>query len=222
MSALRRALSRRPFEDRRDAGRLLAAELAAVPRDRLLVLGLARGGVPVAAEVAAALQVPLDVFVVRKLGTPGRPELACGAIAAASGDEPLVVMNDDVVARFRLGADEIAAVMAAETAELRRRVTLYRGDRPPPALAEADVLLVDDGVATGASMLAAIRAVRLAAPRRIVVGVPVAPPTVCRQLGRVADEVVSVWTPESFLAVGEAYADFRQTADDEVRALLRG
>jgi putative phosphoribosyl transferase len=207
----------RTFADRREAGRVLADALGAY-RDLpdSLVLGLPRGGVPVAWEVAAALHAPLDVFVVRKLGAPRWEELAIGAIASGGG----VVLNDEVVRSLRINEDQLAQVIDKETAELTRRETAYRAGRPPIEPSGKTVILVDDGIATGASMLAAIRAMRQAEPAKIVVAVPVAPPSAYRQLGDAADDVVCVATPASFVAVGEYYDDFRQTSDDEVRSLL--
>ncbi|MBI2701819.1 phosphoribosyl transferase [Mycobacterium gordonae] len=213
---LRRMPTRR-YRDRREAGRVLAAELASYRgRPGLLVLGLARGGVPVAWEVAAALGADLDVFVVRKLGVPRWPELAMGALASGGR----VVMNDDVVSSLHIDEEQVRRVIESETTELRRREHAYRGDR-----AEADprgrtVLLVDDGIATGASMLAAVRAVRAAGAQSVVVGVPVGPRSACRQLAAEADDVVCATMPVDFDAVGQVYADFRQVTDDEVRALL--
>jgi putative phosphoribosyl transferase len=207
-----------PFRDRADAGRRLAGMLRDLAhRDDLLVLGLPRGGVPVAHEVARALGAPLDVFVVRKLGLPGHDELAMGAIA--SGGVRLV--NEDVVSAFGVTIDEIARVTAREERELERRERLYRGeDRAPPLVAGRTVLLVDDGLATGASMRAAVEAVRAQHPRAIVVAVPVAPAETCDALRAAADDVVCAMTPEPFDAVGLWYDDFRQTTDEEVHALL--
>ncbi len=167
-------------------------------------------------EVAAALHAPLDVFVVRKLGAPRWEELAVGAIASGG----LVVLNDDVVRSLRISDEQLQQVIDKEAAELARREEAYRGGRPPIELAGKTVILVDDGIATGASMLAAIRAIRAAGQSKIVVAVPVAPPSACRQLSDAADDVVSVLVPPGFMAVGEYYRDFRQTSDDEVRKLL--
>ncbi|MGV0633590.1 phosphoribosyltransferase [Mycolicibacillus trivialis] len=209
----------RTFSDRRHAGRALAERLAAYRgRDDLLVLGLARGGVPVAWEVAAALGAPLDVFVVRKLGVPHWPELAMGALASGGA----VVLNDTVIASAAVRRDQLDAVIAKETAELRRRETAYRGDRPPADPRGKTVLLIDDGIATGASMRVAVQAVRAAGPAAIVVAVPVAPPSVDRDLGGAADDVVCVSTPAGFEAVGQAYTDFTQVDDEEVRRLMAG
>jgi putative phosphoribosyl transferase len=185
-------------------------------KPNVLVLGLPRGGVPVAWEVASALGAPLDVFVVRKLGAPRWPELAVGALASGG----LVVLNDEVVRSLRISDEQLAEVVERETEELHRRESTYRGGRGPLAPAGKIVILVDDGIATGASMTAAARAIRAAGPERIVIAVPVAPPSAYQQLSRVADDVVIVDMPASFMAVGEYYRDFTQTNDDEVRELL--
>ena len=207
----------RTFHDRREAGRVLAGQLAAY-RDAndLLVLGLARGGVPVGWEVASALHAPLDVFLVRKLGVPRWSELAMGALASGGG----LVMNDSVVSSLHITDQQVREVIESETVELRRREHAYRGGRPPANARGKTVILVDDGVATGASMLAAVRALRAEGPKSIVVAVPVAPPSACRELAREAEDVVSVSSPIVFDAVGQVYADFRQVSDDEVRDLL--
>jgi putative phosphoribosyl transferase len=205
------------FSDRREAGRVLADALSAyrgIPD--LLVLGLPRGGVPVAWEVASALRAPLDVFVVRKLGAPRWEELAVGALASGG----LVVLNDDVVHSLRITDEHLAQVIEKESAELTRREAAYRGGREPVQPAGKTIILVDDGIATGASMLAAARAIRAAGPAKIVIAVPVAPPAPYQQLAEAADDVVCVEVPASFLAVGEYYRDFSQTSDDEVRELL--
>ena len=205
----------RVFQDRCEAGRVLAQELTSYHgQPDLLVLGLARGGVPIGWEVAAALAAPLDVFLVRKLGVPQWPELAMGALASGGG----IVINEDLVDRLGIGADELDAAIEREKAELTRREQAYRGGRPALEVTGRTVILVDDGIATGASMLAAIRAVRAA--RRLVVAVPVGPTSVCRELAREADEVVCVSTPTDFSAVGQAFADFHQVTDGEVRRLL--
>ena len=207
----------REFRDRREAGRVLAEALASYRgRPDLLVLGLARGGVPVGWEVAAALGAGLDAFLVRKLGVPHQPELAMGALASGG----LVVMNDDVVSSLRITQEQVRAVIDAETAELRRRETAYRGERAAADPRGKLVILVDDGIATGASMLAAVRAVRAAEPQAVVVAVPVGPLSACRVLGREADDVVCATMPADFSAVGQVYADFHQVSDDEVRELL--
>jgi putative phosphoribosyl transferase len=212
-----RRTSPKTFVDRRDAGRALAHELAAYRgRDDLLVFGLARGGVPVAWEIAAALAAPLDVFLVRKLGVPQWSELAMGALASGGG----VVMNDDVVAGLQITAELVRVVIDSETIELLRREHAYRGDRPIADIRDRIVILVDDGIATGASMLAAVRAIRGGRPKSIVVAVPVGPESTCRELAHEADDVVCVTTPPGFEAVGQVYDDFHQISDDEVRDLL--
>lgn len=210
-----RASRDRTYRDRHEAGRVLAEQLVSY-RDRpeVLVLGLARGGVPIAAEVASYLHAPLDVFVVRKLGVPQWQELAMGAVASGGG----LVLNDELVNRLGIDDDTIAETIRHETAEIQRREQAYRGGAPPPDLTGRTVILVDDGIATGATMLAAVRAVRAA--RRVVVAVPVGPPTVSGQLMEEADEVVCASTPSQFEAVGQAFADFHQVSDDEVRRLL--
>jgi predicted phosphoribosyltransferase len=207
----------RRFADRADAGRRLAERLVHyVGRDGVIVLGLPRGGVPVAAEVARALHAPLDVFVVRKLGVPSDEELAMGAIAGGG----VLVLNDRVVSDLHLSEQTIAAVAAAELEELERRERAYRGGRPPADLAGRVVLLVDDGLATGATMRAAARAVRMRAPRRVVVAVPVAAAETARSMRTEADEVVCVVEPDGFRAVSAWYEDFAPTSDDDVCAAL--
>ncbi|BBY37544.1 hypothetical protein MMAN_16780 [Mycobacterium mantenii] len=205
------------FVDRREAGRALARELTSYRgRDDVLVLGLARGGVPVAWEVAAALGAPLDVFLVRKLGVPHWSELAMGALASGGG----VVMNEDVLASLHVTDQQVREVIDNETAELLRREHAYRGGRPVADLRDRIIILVDDGIATGASMLAAVRAIRAAGPRSIVVAVPVGPESTCRELAQEADDVVCATMPPGFEAVGQVYDDFHQISDDEVRELL--
>jgi putative phosphoribosyl transferase len=207
----------RTFRDRREAGRALAEELASYrDKDGVLVFGLARGGVPVAWEIAAALRAPLDVFLVRKLGVPRWSELAMGALASGGG----VVMNDNVVSSLHITEEQVREVIASETAELSRREEAYRGGRPIADPRGKIVILVDDGIATGASMLAAVRAVRAAGPQSIVVAVPVGPPSTCRELAREADDLVCASMPPGFEAVGQVYDDFHQVSDDEVRELL--
>jgi putative phosphoribosyl transferase len=220
-SGFLRRTSARTFRDRREAGRVLAEELTSYRgRDGLLVLGLARGGVPVGWEVASALGAPLDVFLVRKLGVPGWAELAMGALASGGG----VVMNDNVVSSLHVSDAQVRAVIDRETSELQRREQAYRGDRPLFDAGGSTVILVDDGIATGASMLAAVRALRGAAPgsvpRSITVAVPVGPQSACRELAREADDVVCATMPPAFEAVGQVYRDFHQVTDDEVRELL--
>jgi erythromycin esterase-like protein/predicted phosphoribosyltransferase len=205
------------FRDRRDAGRLLAEKLAAYAnRPDVLVLALPRGGVPVAYEVARALGAPLDVFVVRKLGVPGYEELAMGAVATGS----VRVLNDQLIERLGIPDHVIDAVVARERQELARRERLYRSGRPPLDVRGRTVILVDDGLATGATMHAAIQALRQQNPARIVVAVPTASRETCEEMKTKADDVICAITPEPFHAVGRWYRDFSQTADEEVRVLL--
>jgi putative phosphoribosyl transferase len=205
------------FRDRRDAGRQLAAQLADYRRvPRLLVLGLPRGGVPVAFEVARALDAELDVLVVRKLGLPQQPELAVGAIASGGA----VVLNPGVIRAAGLTDADIEAIAGPERLELARRERLYRGDRAPPDVRGRVVVVVDDGLATGASMQAAVAALRSLHPTKIVVAVPVAPPGVADEFLGTVDDFVCVETPRDFNSVGWWYLDFGQTPDAEVRALL--
>jgi len=205
------------FRDRREAGRLLAAQLSAyAKRPDVLVLALPRGGVPVAAEVASALGAPLDVFVVRKLGVPGHEEYALGAIATGG----VRVLNEEVVQALRIPDRVIDALAGREQEELARRERVYRGHRPPPDVRGRTVILVDDGLATGATMHAAIRALRQQQPARIVVAVPTASPETCAELKTEVDDVICATTPDPFYAVGLWYEDFSQTTDEEVRELL--
>ena len=213
------AVPRRPFADRRDAGRALGKPLARRPLTAPLVLGLARGGVVVAAEVARFLGAPLDVLVVRKLGLPGQPELAMGAIAAV-GDAVEAVLVESVLVAAGVGEQAFEKVCRDELRELRRREAAYRGDRVPVSLAGRDVVLVDDGLATGATMRAAVVAVRSGLPARVTVAVPVGAPRARDGLAALVDDVVCLVAPTSFRAVGQAYGDFAQTSDDEVRATL--
>jgi putative phosphoribosyl transferase len=207
-----------PYEDRRHAGVELASRLGSLnDRDDVVVLALPRGGVPVGYEVARALGAPLDVFLVRKLGLPGHRELAMGAIA--SGD--VRVLNSDVVSWYRVPDAVIDRVAREEQAELERRELLYRDGRAPLALKNRVVVLVDDGLATGSSMKAAVEAVRAQGPSRVIVAVPVGAPETCREFAEVADEIVCAHEPEGFAAVGQWYRDFSQTTDEEVRDLLR-
>jgi predicted phosphoribosyltransferase len=206
-----------PFRDRSEAGRLLAAKLTAyAKRPDVLVLALPRGGVPVAYEVARALGAPLDVFIVRKLGVPGHEELAMGAVATGG----VRVLNQQVVRALHIPDYVIDAVSVWEEQELARRDRVYRGDRPFPDLRGRTVILVDDGLATGATMQAAVKALRQQQPARIVVAVPTASRETCDEMWAEADEVICAITPEPFYAVGFWYEDFSQTTDEEVRELL--
>jgi putative phosphoribosyl transferase len=205
------------FRNRTEAGRQLAARLAAYAgRDDVLVLALPRGGVPVAYEVAQALHAPLDVFLVRKLGVPGHKELAMGAIASGG----VQVLNEDVVRLLRIPEDAIEAVAGEELQELQRRERAYRGDRPPPNVRGRIVILIDDGLATGSTMRAAVAALRQQQPARIVVAVPVGAAETCAEFEAEADETICARTPEPFYAVGLWYGDFSQTTDAEVHDLL--
>ena len=206
------------FTDRREAGRVLAAALQPYAgRDDVIVLALPRGGVPVAFEVATALDAPLDVFLVRKLGSPGHAELAMGAIASGG----IRVLNDDVIKWLGISPDQIEAVAKREQEELARRDAAYRRGGPLPSLAGRVAILVDDGLATGSTMRAAVQAVRQQAPARVIVAVPVGAAETCQELRALADEVVCSRTPFPFSAVGLWYVDFDQTTDDEVSELLR-
>jgi predicted phosphoribosyltransferase len=205
------------FRDRVDAGRRLAERLSSYAgRPDVIVLGLPRGGIPVAYEVARALGAPLDVFVVRKLGWPIQPELAMGAIASGG----VIVLNEEVIEMVGAGRELIESVADEERRELARREREYRGDRPPPSIRGRTVILVDDGLATGSTMRAAARAVREQDPARLVIAVPVGAPETCESLRAEADEVVCVLQPPFFQAVGLWYDRFEQTTDAEVRRLL--
>jgi predicted phosphoribosyltransferase len=205
------------LRDRAHAGRLLAEELSDyAQRDDVIVLGLPCGGVPVAYEVAGVLQAPLDVFVVHKLGLPGREELALGAIASGGTR----VLNAQLVEALRMPPAWIDTLTATEAHELTRRDAAYRGDRPPPDLRDRTVIPVDDGLATGSTMRAAIWTIRQSTPARIVVAVPVADPDVCAALREEADEVHCLFTPRNLRAVGGWYEDFSPTTDDDVCELL--
>lgn len=218
MPPARDAEDRRPFADRTEAGRVLAASLGQYAgRNDVLVLALPRGGVPVAFEVARALGAPLDLFLVRKLGTPGHRELAMGAIASGG----VSVLNDDIVRWYGITAADIEAVAQQEQRELERREAAYREGREPAPIGGRVVILIDDGLATGSTMRAAVQAVRLRDPTRVVVAVPVGARQTCEELSAIADEVVCARMPEPFAAVGQWYLDFEQTTDDEVRQLLR-
>ncbi len=204
------------FEDRRDAGRALAPLVATLPDlHHAILLALPRGGVPVAYEVACACRLPLDVLSVRKLGAPGQRELAIGAIASGG----IVAINPELVEHFHISPEELGAMIAHEQGEIARRELLYRDGAPPLAIEGRTAILIDDGLATGATMKAAARAVR---PRagRVVIAVPVAAATTCRELENEADRVLCLSMPEDFEAVGQFYRDFRATSDEEVRTLL--
>ena len=216
-SGLARRSARRTFRDRREAGQVLAEALTAYHgRDDLLILGLARGGVPVGWEVAAALRAPLDVFLVRKLGVPQWQELAMGALASGGG----LVLNDNLIRSLSISDEALRATIDRETEELNRREQAYRQGRPPADPKGRVAILVDDGIATGASMLAAVRAVRAADPAQVIVAVPVGPPSACNQLAGEADDVVCATMPPSFEAVGQVFEDFHQVTDEEVREIL--
>ena len=206
------------FQDRFEAGRVLASRLSQFAhRNDVVVLGLPRGGIPVAFEVAKSLNAPLDVFVVRKLGVPGQEELAMGAIASGG----IRVLNRDVVDTLGIGNDEIAEAAREQQSELARREQEYRNGRPMLDVRNRIAILVDDGLATGSSMRVAAIALRKKEPAEIVVAVPVAAPSTCEELQTEADAVICATTPEPFHAVGEWYRDFRQTSDEEVRDLLQ-
>jgi putative phosphoribosyl transferase len=206
-----------PFHDRREAGRLLAGKLSFYQnRTELLVLALPRGGVPVAFEIAQRLRAPLDVFVVRKLGVPGRDELAFGAIASGG----VRVLNPVLIREWDITEEIINAVTSREQKELERRERVYRGSRPAPGVRGQTVIVIDDGLATGATMLAAARALRQEEPREIIVAVPVAAPETCERFQPEVDHIFCAVTPEPFYAVSRWYEDFSETTDDEVRDLL--
>lgn len=206
-----------PIPDRTAAGQALAKALQKYQnQDHVIVLALPRGGVPVAYEIAMALKAPLDLMLVRKLGAPHFPELAMGAIASGG----IRVLNEQVIASYAIQEDDIATVEAKEREELRRRDKTYRGDRPHPNLQDQTVILVDDGLATGSTMLAALEAVQLQHPKAIVVAVPVAPPDTVYRLQKIADEVICPIQPDDFYAIGQWYADFSQVSDAEVIAQL--
>jgi putative phosphoribosyl transferase len=205
------------FKDRHDAGTRLADELVHYAgRSDVIIFALPRGGVPVAYEVAVRLHAPLDVFIVRKLGLPGQEELAIGAIASGG----VRVLNNDIVRTLHIPDEVIDVVARRELEELQRREQSYRGDRPASPVKDRVVILVDDGLATGASMRAAVRGLRAQQPARIVVAVPTAAPEVCEAFRREVDEIVCAMTPDPFFGVGRWYEEFRQTSDEEVRLLL--
>lgn len=207
--------SARLFEDRRDAGRKLAAQLQRFRGSDALVLGLVRGGVPVAYEVAEELELELDVFVVRKLGHPTQPELAVGAVASGG----VLVLNDEI--SRTLADDSLDRIIAQESAELLRRERAFRGESPQAEVSGRTVIIIDDGLATGASMFAAVRALRASRAREIVAAVPLAPEQTRELLEREADEVICLYTPSPFVSVGSWYEDFEQVSDAEATRLLR-
>jgi len=210
-----------PFADRRTAGRLLAENLQEIMSERTVVLGLPRGGVAVGHEVAVVLDVPLDVIVTRKIGYPPQPELGVGAIAESVGSAPEPVYDEDLLLRLRLTPDDLTGVVAAEQAELARRVQVYRAGRPPPEVAGRSVIVVDDGVATGVTARAALRSLRAAGARCLVLAVPVAPPSAAEAIRAEADQVVILATPRKFSSVGEWYVTFGQLSDADVLSFLR-
>ena len=207
-----------PFKDRSEAGRRLALRLSGYRDQQPAVLALPRGGVPVAAEVAAALNAPLDLILVRKIGVPFQPELAMGAIV--DGKAPVIVRNEDVIASAEIGDEEFKAICEKELAEIERRRIRYLGNRERVDIAGRTAIVVDDGVATGATMRAALRATRMRNPKRLVLAVPVAPANVIRELREDADDVVCLETHGFFGAIGAYYLEFRQVSDDEVIRLL--
>jgi len=206
------------FRDRREAGRLLAERLAYLRgREGLLVLGIPRGGVVVAAEIAQALSAPLDVFIARKLGAPHNPELAIGAVA--SSDE--VILDQRLIELLGVPSSYLKAEVERQRAEIERRMRAYRGDRPPLDFKGRRVILTDDGVATGATMRAAIQALKAAGPEELIVALPVGPPDTIQELADMVDWMICLYTPSFFWAVGAFYADFSQTSDEEVVQLLQ-
>lgn len=210
-------LAGQTFTDRREAGRLLAAQMAKYAgRDDVVVLGLPRGGVPVAWEVARSLRAPLDVLMVRKLGAPGQPELAIGAI----GEGGVRVLNEGLIRGLMIEARDIDRIAAVEDKELQRRLSAYRGNHQPLILKDKTVIVVDDGVATGATMRAGLQAVKAMGAARVIAAFPVGAPDSVAALAEDADEVVVLQTPASFGAVGEWYDDFRPTTDEDVQRIL--
>ena len=206
------------FRNREDAGRRLAARLLKYKGEEVVVFALPRGGAPVAAPIAVALDAPLDLVLVRKIGVPFQPELAMGAVA--DGGEPVTVRNEDVIEMARVGEEEFEAVRQRELDEIERRRRLYLGSRPRPEAQGRIAIVVDDGVATGATTRAALRAVRARQPRKLVLATPVAPPDTLASLEPEADETICLETHEDFGAIGYFYADFRQTSDAEVISIL--
>jgi len=206
------------FKNRKDAGRRLAARLLKYKDEQPIVLALPRGGVPVAYEVAMALNAPLDVVVVRKLGAPGQPELGIGAVV--DGDHPQSVLNEEVLRFLDVSDDYLNREVALELQEVRRRQEIYRGGRSPERVEGRTAIVIDDGIATGGSVRAALRGVRSRAPKRVILAIPVAPPETVESLQPEADELVCLRMPVFFHAVGQFYEDFRQTTDEEVVELL--
>lgn len=206
------------FLDRRDAGSRLAAALERFKEDKPVILALPRGGVPVAFEVARALDAELDLLLVRKIGAPGHQELAIGAVV--DGKNPQLVLNDEIIAHAAPPAGYIEAEQTRQLAEIERRRQLYRGAEPPPDLKGRTVIVIDDGIATGATMKAALRGVRRNEPRRLILAVPVAPLGTLDELAKECDELACLFAPEWFNAVGSHYVDFTQTSDEEVMSLL--
>jgi predicted phosphoribosyltransferase len=206
------------YQDRSDAGRRLAKALAKYKGSNAVVLALPRGGVPVAAEVAAALNAPLDLILVRKIGVPNQPELAMGAVV--DGTAPIVVRNEEVIELSGTTADEFDAVCKRELAEIERRRQLYIGDRSGAEITGQVVIVIDDGIATGATTRAALRAIRNRKPKELVLAVPVAPPDTITGLRKEVDALICLETPEFFGAIGNFYRDFRQVSDQEVVAIL--
>ena len=207
------------FRDRADAGRRLAKALASYKNRQAVVLALPRGGVPVAAEVAATLDAPLDLILVRKIGVPSQPELAMGAVV--DGVAPIVVRNDEVIELSGTTAEEFDAACARELAEIERRRQLYIGERARAEVAGQVVIVIDDGIATGATTRAALRAIRIRKPKELVLAVPVAPPDTITQLRGEVDALICLETPDPFMAIGYFYRDFRQISDEEVVETLR-
>jgi putative phosphoribosyl transferase len=206
------------FTNRAEAGRMLATALASYKSERVVVLGIARGGLPVAREVAEALGAPLDVVVVRKLGAPGQPELGIGAIV--DGDHPRAIFNQDIIESLGVEDDYINREIERQLAEIRRREKEYRGTEPAVPLAGKTVIVIDDGIATGSSVRAALRGARRAKPKQVILAVPVAPAETVEALRDDADKIVCLETPENFPAVGQFYRDFHQVSDDEVKRIL--
>jgi predicted phosphoribosyltransferase len=207
-----------PFRDRADAGRRLAEALARYKDQHPIVLALPRGGVPVAAEVARILDAPVDLILVRKIGVPYQPELAMGAVV--DGPEPLVVRNEDIIKIAGVSETEFGRIRDRELAEIQRRRSRYLGDRPHPEFDGQVVIVIDDGVATGATTRAALRAVRARNPKRLILAVPVAPTDSLQELSDEADDIVCLEDYESFMAIGVYYSDFRQVSDEEVTEIL--